>query len=47
MYQHGIDAVFNILQQPHDLLTALKNGVLNIEKTAENIARVITLTEKF
>ncbi|QZZ04031.1 glycerate kinase [Staphylococcus arlettae] len=47
VYQHGIDAVFNILQQPHDLLTALKNGVLNIEKTAENIARVITLTEKF
>lgn len=47
VYRHGIDAVFNILQQPNDLVTALKNGKSNIEKTAENIARVLTLKEKF
>ncbi|MCU5747124.1 glycerate kinase [Staphylococcus sp. SQ8-PEA] len=44
VYQYGIDSVFSIMQRHVDLNTALKNGAINLEYTAENVARLLKLS---
>ena len=39
LYDYGFDAIFSIMQGVDNLDNALKNGKVNLEKTAENIAR--------
>lgn len=34
-------SIINILQRPCQVEDALKNGLINVEKTSENIARLI------
>ncbi|MGD6961037.1 glycerate kinase [Fictibacillus phosphorivorans] len=41
VYDHGIDAVFSVVNSVVTLEEALLHGATNVEKTAENIARVI------
>lgn len=41
LYDCGFTAIFGILGQPCDLKTALTNGPANVERTAENITRLI------
>ncbi len=43
VFEHGIDAVFPILSAPSSLKTALNRGYSNIERTAVNIAKTISL----
>ncbi|WP_137790865.1 glycerate kinase [Bacillus sp. E(2018)] len=43
VYNHGIDAVFSVMNGVVTLEEALLHGATNVEKTAENIARVIHL----
>nr|WP_300005576.1 glycerate kinase [Tissierella sp.] len=43
LYDHGITAIFNILQTPCELDIALETGLINVEKTSENIARLLRL----
>ncbi len=40
VYQHGIDAVFPIIQQLGSLEETLKLGKENLISTAENVARL-------
>lgn len=41
VFDHGIDAVFSIMNSVTTLEEALKNGNVNVEKTAENVARLL------
>ncbi|NLY46478.1 MAG: glycerate kinase [Tissierella sp.] len=41
LYDYGFDAFFSIIQGVCDLDEALENGAVNIEKTCENIGRLI------
>ncbi|MBY6037141.1 glycerate kinase [Fictibacillus nanhaiensis] len=41
VFEHGIDAVFSVVNGAISLEEALLNGRENVEKTAENIARMI------
>ncbi|MEB3754875.1 glycerate kinase [Acinetobacter sp. MD2(2019)] len=41
LYQHGFSAIFGILDKSCDLETACQNGAKNLERTCENIARVL------
>ncbi|GAA0737278.1 glycerate kinase [Clostridium oceanicum] len=43
LYESGIDSIVNILRGATDLKTALKEGKMNIEKTSENITRILSL----
>ncbi|WP_057913804.1 glycerate kinase [Peribacillus muralis] len=43
VFEHGIDAVFSVVNGIVTLEEALENGKINIEKTAENIARVLNI----
>lgn len=43
VYHHGIDAVFSVVQGAVSLEEALANGAANVEKTSENIARILKL----
>lgn len=43
LYDYGFDAIFSIMQGVDNLDNALKNGKVNLEKTAENIARLIRI----
>ncbi len=43
VYDHGIDAVFSVVNCVVTLEEALLHGATNVEKTAENIARLIHL----
>ncbi|CAH0343954.1 glycerate kinase [Bacillus sp. CECT 9360] len=43
VYDHGIDAVFSIVNEITTLEAALENGKLNMEKTAENVARLLRI----
>lgn len=45
LYTEGIDAVFGIVPGASDLEKLLKEGPSNVERTAENIARVLKLTK--
>ena len=41
LYQEGFSAIFGIMDGAGDLQTALKNGEKNLERTCENIARIL------
>lgn len=41
VYQHGIDSVFSIIEQPENIAMLLDNGERNLTHTAENVARVL------
>ncbi|OOE14531.1 glycerate kinase [Fictibacillus arsenicus] len=43
VFGHGIDAVFSVVNGVVTLEEALANGSVNVEKTAENIARLLQL----
>lgn len=43
LYENGIDAIFSIIQGATSLEEALKNGKENIEKTSENIIRLMNV----
>ena len=43
LYDYGFDAIFSIMQGVDNLDNALKNGKVNLEKTDENIARLIRI----
>ncbi|MDP4105563.1 MAG: glycerate kinase [Bacillota bacterium] len=45
LYDKGIDAIFGILPKAMSLEEALATGQENIEKTAENIARLLVMTQ--
>jgi glycerate 2-kinase len=45
LYDKGIDAIFGILPKATSLEEALAAGQENIEKTAENIARLLMMTQ--
>lgn len=47
LYELGINAVFGILPGVETLNEALKNGKENVERTTENICRVIKINNKF
>lgn len=46
VFEHGIDAVFSVVNGVVTLEEALANGAVNVEKTAENIARLLTIKVK-
>ncbi|MFD1359069.1 glycerate kinase [Fictibacillus halophilus] len=46
VFEHGIDAVFSVVNGVVSLEEALANGSVNVEKTAENIARLLQLKTK-
>jgi glycerate 2-kinase len=41
VFEHGIDAVFSVVNGVVTLEEALANGAVNVEKTAENMARLL------
>ncbi|MGL4874745.1 MAG: glycerate kinase [Clostridium sp.] len=43
LYEVGIDGIFSIMRGVTDLDTALKDGQKNLEKTVENIVRIINI----
>ncbi|MGL5414716.1 MAG: glycerate kinase [Clostridium sp.] len=43
LYEVGIDGMFSILRGVTDLDTALKNGEKNLEKTVENVVRILNI----
>lgn len=45
LYAEGIDAVFGIVPGASELEKLLKDGPANVERTCENIARVLKLSE--
>ncbi|MDM5314968.1 glycerate kinase [Fictibacillus sp. b24] len=46
VFEHDIDAVFSVVNGVVTLEEALANGSVNVEKTAENIARLLSLKIK-
>ncbi|MEC5270124.1 glycerate kinase [Heyndrickxia coagulans] len=46
LYEKGIDAIFGILPRPMALEDALQTGAANIERTCENIARLLVLAKQ-
>ncbi|KZE64131.1 glycerate kinase [Fictibacillus phosphorivorans] len=46
VFEHGIDAVFSVVNGVVTLEEALANGSVNVEKTAENIARLLKMNFK-
>lgn len=46
LYDEGIDAIFGIVPGASDLDSLLQSGASNIERTCENIARVLALRNK-
>ena len=46
LYDYGFDTIFSIMQKVEPLEDAIKNGKINMEKTAENIARFIKVMKK-
>jgi glycerate kinase len=46
LYNHGITSIIGILQSPTSLEDALKNGIENVERTSENIARILSTLSK-
>ncbi|HAG42243.1 MAG TPA: glycerate kinase, partial [Clostridium sp.] len=43
IYDEGVVSIFSILQEVTDLEKALEDGKENLEKTLENIARLLVL----
>ncbi len=46
MYEHGITSIFGILPELTPLEVALKEGSKNLEKTSENLARLLAVSMK-
>jgi len=46
LYEDGIDSIFGIMRGITSIEEALENGKENVEKTSENIIRLINLCEK-
>ena len=46
LYDEGITAIFGILSKAESIDEALKNGESNLERTCENIARILFLTSE-
>ncbi|WP_191451213.1 glycerate kinase, partial [Lactobacillus gallinarum] len=46
LYDEGFTAIFGILDKAEDICQALKDGPKNIERTTENIVRLIISTKK-
>jgi glycerate 2-kinase len=46
VFDHGIDAVFSIMNSATTLEEALKNGKVNVEKTSENVARLLQVKNR-
>ena len=46
LYQEGFTAMFGILDQSRDLATVCRQGANNLERTCENIGRILKLAEK-
>jgi glycerate kinase len=44
LYAAGFTAIFGIMDGACDLQTALENGEKNLERTCQNVARILTLT---
>lgn len=47
LYDYGFDAIFSVMQKVESLDDAIKNGKINMEKTAENIGRLIKIIINF
>lgn len=47
LYDYGFDAIFSIMQGVETLDMALKNGEKNLSETANNVARLIKIKNKF
>lgn len=45
LYEIGIDTVFGIVPGASDIETLLKNGPQNVERTCENIARLLRISQ--
>ncbi|MDM5143763.1 hypothetical protein ICE98_00834 [Lactococcus lactis] len=45
LYEEGMTAIFGIQGTAQTLPEALKSGTKNIERTSENIARILSITE--
>ena len=46
LYEEGFTAIFGILDQCSDIAAACQNGAINLERTCENIGRILKLAEK-
>lgn len=46
LYEHGFSAIFGILDQSCRLEVACQNGPQNMQRSCENIARLLKLTDK-
>jgi len=46
LYKEGFTAIFGILDQCSDIMAACQNGAINLERTCENIGRILKLAEK-
>lgn len=46
LYDEGMTAIFGILSKAESIDEALKSGALNLERTCENIARILSLTNE-
>lgn len=46
VFDHGIDAAFSVVNGVVTLDEALRNGALNVERTAENVAQVLKVNRK-
>jgi len=44
LYSEGISAILSIVKGPCDLQSAIKSGAVNMERTAETIARILQTT---
>ncbi|WP_028023064.1 glycerate kinase [Enterovibrio calviensis] len=45
VHGHGIDAVFSVVSRPTSLEEALREGAMNVENTAANVARLLLLSK--
>ncbi|OSK32322.1 putative glycerate kinase [Escherichia coli M056] len=46
LYQEGIDAIFGIIPRASDIEELLRNGPQNMQRTCENIGRLLRLSDK-
>ena len=46
VFDHGIDAVFSVVNGVVTLEEALEKGAVNVEKTAENIGRLVKVSRR-
>lgn len=46
LYDEGMTAIFGVLSQAQSLSDALADGAKNVERTSENITRVLAMNEQ-